>query len=84
MRASLIRRVRRLVELEHRAYASSEAPLDTRHTYHRRNTMTHRYDDIERELGISAYCSPHDGFASVVKARYADFVVHEGKILDDV
>ena len=40
--------------------------------------MTDRYDDIERKFGIAAYCSPHEGFAAVVKARYSDFVVHEG------
>jgi len=39
--------------------------------------MTNRYDDLERKFGISAYCSPHEGFAAVVKARYSDFVVHE-------
>eukprot|EP00579_Thalassiosira_antarctica_P012167 CAMPEP_0201914806 /NCGR_PEP_ID=MMETSP0903-20130614/4892_1 /ASSEMBLY_ACC=CAM_ASM_000552 /TAXON_ID=420261 /ORGANISM="Thalassiosira antarctica, Strain CCMP982" /LENGTH=736 /DNA_ID=CAMNT_0048450263 /DNA_START=98 /DNA_END=2308 /DNA_ORIENTATION=+ len=39
--------------------------------------MTNRYDDDERKFGISAYCSPHEGFAAVVKARYSDFVVHE-------
>ncbi|KAL9183564.1 hypothetical protein ACHAXT_004420 [Thalassiosira profunda] len=40
-------------------------------------TMTNRYDDLERRFGISAYASPHQGFAAVVKARYSDFVVHE-------
>ncbi len=31
-------------------------------------------------LGISAYLSPHvPGFSGVSKARYSDFVVHEGK-----
>jgi len=40
-------------------------------------SMTERYDDAERKLGISAYCSPHEGFGAVVKARYSDFVVHE-------
>eukprot|EP00584_Thalassiosira_punctigera_P017562 CAMPEP_0172554680 /NCGR_PEP_ID=MMETSP1067-20121228/55866_1 /TAXON_ID=265564 ORGANISM="Thalassiosira punctigera, Strain Tpunct2005C2" /NCGR_SAMPLE_ID=MMETSP1067 /ASSEMBLY_ACC=CAM_ASM_000444 /LENGTH=743 /DNA_ID=CAMNT_0013343097 /DNA_START=257 /DNA_END=2488 /DNA_ORIENTATION=+ len=39
--------------------------------------MTNRYDDLERKFGISAYCSPHEGFAAVVKARYSDFLVHE-------
>ena len=40
--------------------------------------MADRYDDLERKFGISAYASPHEGFAAVVKARYSDFVVHEG------
>eukprot|EP00578_Thalassiosira_sp_NH16_P030769 CAMPEP_0181081918 /NCGR_PEP_ID=MMETSP1071-20121207/3349_1 /TAXON_ID=35127 /ORGANISM="Thalassiosira sp., Strain NH16" /LENGTH=203 /DNA_ID=CAMNT_0023163479 /DNA_START=234 /DNA_END=841 /DNA_ORIENTATION=- len=39
--------------------------------------MANRYDDVERKFGVSAYASPHDGFAAVVKARYSDFVVHE-------
>ena len=41
--------------------------------------MTDRFDDIEKKFGIAAYASPHEGFAAVVKARYSDFVVHEGK-----
>ena len=40
--------------------------------------MTNRYDDLERKFGISAYASPHEGFAAVLKARYSDFLVHEG------
>ena len=40
--------------------------------------MKDRYDDLELKFGISASASPHEGFAAVVKARYADFVVHEG------
>jgi hypothetical protein len=43
-----------------------------------RHIMTDRYDDLELKFGISAYASPHEGFAAVVKARYSDFVVHEG------
>eukprot|EP00571_Detonula_confervacea_P000535 CAMPEP_0172318450 /NCGR_PEP_ID=MMETSP1058-20130122/34921_1 /TAXON_ID=83371 /ORGANISM="Detonula confervacea, Strain CCMP 353" /LENGTH=728 /DNA_ID=CAMNT_0013033289 /DNA_START=88 /DNA_END=2271 /DNA_ORIENTATION=- len=39
--------------------------------------MINRYDEIESKFGISAYASPHEGFAAVVKARYSDFVVHE-------
>ncbi|KAL3816183.1 hypothetical protein ACHAXA_007301 [Cyclostephanos tholiformis] len=39
--------------------------------------MSHQYDDIERQVGISAYASTHEGFAAIVKARYSDFVVHE-------
>lgn len=41
-------------------------------------TMTHRYDEIEHKFGIRAYASTHEGFAAVVKARYSDFIVHEG------
>lgn len=42
--------------------------------------MTERYDAIECEMGISTYAAPdHEGFAGVSKARYSDFVVHEGK-----
>jgi hypothetical protein len=41
--------------------------------------MTEPYDAIEREMGISSYMSTeHSGFAAVLKARYSDFVVHEG------
>lgn len=42
--------------------------------------MADRYDDLERRFGISSYASPHDGFAAVVKARYSDFIVHEGEV----
>lgn len=36
-------------------------------------------DPIEEELGITAYLSPEiPGFSAVLKARYSDFVVHEG------
>lgn len=40
---------------------------------------TERYHELEREMGISAYCQDGDeeGFAAVLKARYSDFVVHE-------
>lgn len=38
---------------------------------------SNRFDEFERKFGISAYASPHEGFAAVVKARYSDFVVHE-------
>eukprot|EP00956_Cyclotella_meneghiniana_P025165 scaffold51870_cov71-Cyclotella_meneghiniana.AAC.2 len=41
-------------------------------------TMIDQYDSIEKEFGIAAYASPHQGFAAVVKARYSDFIVHEG------
>ena len=41
-------------------------------------TMSDLYDSIEMKFGISAYASPHEGFAAVVKARYSDFIVHEG------
>jgi len=40
--------------------------------------MTNRYDEVEHRFGIRAYASPHGGFAAVVKARYSDFIVHEG------
>ena len=39
---------------------------------------SNRYDDIEKQFGISSYTSTHEGFAAVVKGRYSDFVVHEG------
>jgi hypothetical protein len=40
---------------------------------------TQPYNAIEREVGISSYLSTeHSGFAAVLKARYSDFVVHEG------
>ena len=40
------------------------------------------YDDIlEKELGITEYMSPNaQGFSAVVKARYADFLVHEVRL----
>ena len=50
-----------------------------------KNNMTstsHRFDDVEKKFGLSAYASPHEGFAAVVKGRYSDFVVHEGMYLD--
>lgn len=43
--------------------------------------MTDRYDAVERQVGILSYASPasdNAGFAAVVKARYSDFLVHEG------
>ena len=40
--------------------------------------MIDQYDSIEKQFGIAAYASPHQGFAAVVKARYSDFIVHEG------
>ncbi len=43
--------------------------------------MTNRYDEIEHKFGIRAYASPHEGFAAVVKARYSDFIVHEGALI---
>ena len=46
--------------------------------FHQTRSMTNRYDDLERKFGISAYASPHEGFAAVLKARYSDFLVHEG------
>lgn len=41
-------------------------------------SMIDQYDSIEKQFGIAAYASPHQGFAAVVKARYSDFIVHEG------
>ena len=36
-------------------------------------------DPTEVELGIATYLSPNvPGFTAVLKARYSDFVVHEG------
>ena len=45
-------------------------------------STTNRFDDVEKKFGLSAYASPHEGFAAVVKGRYSDFVVHEGMYLD--
>ena len=42
-------------------------------------TMTDKFDAIEREVGIRVYLSDEPGFAAVVKARFSDFIVHEGK-----
>jgi hypothetical protein len=42
-------------------------------------TMTDKFDAIEREVGIRVYLSDEPGFAGVVKARFSDFIVHEGK-----
>ena len=40
---------------------------------------TEIYDEMERQVGITAYLSKeHTGFAAVLKARISDFVVHEG------
>jgi tRNA pseudouridine13 synthase len=40
---------------------------------------TQPYSAVESEVGISSYMSTeHLGFAAVLKARYSDFVVHEG------
>jgi hypothetical protein len=39
-------------------------------------------DPTEVELGIATYLSPNvPGFSAVLKARYSDFVVHEGMYL---
>lgn len=41
-----------------------------------------RFDSIENSVGILSYASSataHAGFAAVLKARYSDFLVHEGK-----
>jgi hypothetical protein len=36
-------------------------------------------DPTECEVGIAKYLSPNvPGFSAVLKARYSDFVVHEG------
>jgi hypothetical protein len=43
------------------------------------NMATQPYDAVESAVGISSYMSTeHSGFAAVLKARYSDFVVHEG------
>ena len=45
--------------------------------------MTEQYDAIERQMGIFSYASSmndNSGFAAVLKARYSDFLVHEGEI----
>lgn len=44
--------------------------------------MTERFDAVERQVGIESYASSitdNAGFAAVVKARYSDFLVHEGE-----
>jgi hypothetical protein len=42
--------------------------------------MAERYDKVEQEFGIKAYASPNiGGFAAVLKGRYSDFCVREGK-----
>ena len=41
--------------------------------------MAEKYDEVERSMGICSYASKCNGFAAVLKARYSDFVVHEGK-----
>lgn len=42
--------------------------------------MTEHYDKQEQAMGISDYASPQlNGFSAVLKSRYSDFVVHEGK-----
>jgi len=42
--------------------------------------MNEHFDSLERRMGISAYASEDNpGFAAVLKARYSDFLVHEGE-----
>jgi hypothetical protein len=37
------------------------------------------YDPIEQSLGLTAYLSPQiSGFSAISKARFSDFIVHEG------
>ena len=43
------------------------------------SAMTDKFDAIEKGVGIRVYLSDEPGFAGVVKARYSDFIVHEGK-----
>ena len=44
--------------------------------------MAEKYDAVERDVGICTYLTPsQQGFAAVLKARYADFVVHEGELM---
>jgi diphthamide synthase subunit DPH2 len=54
---------------------------DTDVTYFRNGMTDHFevYDAIEKNVGIQVYLSDDPGFAGVVKARYSDFIVHEGK-----
>jgi hypothetical protein len=44
-----------------------------------KSSMTDKFDVIETKVGIRVYLSDEPGFAGVVKARYSDFIVHEGK-----
>jgi hypothetical protein len=41
--------------------------------------MEKKYDAVERQFGIFAYLTEEPGFDAVVKARYSDFLVHEGE-----
>jgi hypothetical protein len=45
-----------------------------------------RFDSVENAVGILSYASSvtvHPGFAAVLKARYSDFLVHEGTKMKD-
>lgn len=45
-----------------------------------------RFDSVENAVGILSYASSvtvHPGFAAVLKARYSDFLVHEGTNEDE-
>ena len=37
-------------------------------------------DPVEESLGIQAYLKEIDGFDAIIKGRFSDFLVHEGKL----
>jgi hypothetical protein len=57
------------------------APIDTiKDANDDENNVLCHYDNAEAAVGISAYLSPSiPGFSAVLKGRYSDFIVHEGK-----
>ena len=64
--------------LKGREASANNSFVNNINIFRQTRNMANRYDDLERKFGISAYASPHEGFAAVLKARYSDFLVHEG------
>ena len=79
---SLIYNQRSLVSILCNNHVSFKAANITTNKDRIMTSTTNRFDDVEKKFGLSAYASPHEGFAAVVKGRYSDFVVHEGMYLD--
>jgi tRNA pseudouridine13 synthase len=59
----------------------SEKSLDIQNTVENprksgvnKGTRTHR---LECDVGITQYCSTHEGFSGILKQRYSDFLVNE-------
>jgi tRNA pseudouridine13 synthase len=58
----------------------SEKSLDIQNTVENsrksevKDTRTHR---LECDVGITQYCSAHEGFSGILKQRYSDFLVNE-------